>query len=493
MLLESSLRRSALLLGAAGAIEFMLQMVMPVLLVRHLDPTTFGQYRLLWLLANTATSIAPAFMPMALFYFLPRAKGHERGAVIGNVLLYCALAGSVTGMIASSWNPWMQEAVRALFAQTRAISSCFLLLWIVATVTDVLPTADGRAGWQAYMVIAVALLRTVLLAAAALTAPDIVVLATVLAVVAGTKIVLLFHYLFKNDDLTRMRFEWPRMKQLLAYALPFAVGNTLFLMRSQGDQWIVISLTTPALFATFSIATVVQPVTTLLRQPVINAMMPRLNAAHARGDTGEIVGLIARCNGAAGMLLIPIVGALAAVAPALVQVLYTSRYAAAAPVMQVYLIGMVMNVFAVGHVLSALGQGAFSVRSSLYCLVFSLVLSWAGLHYFGLPGAALGSVASLGVNELWSLHHIAAGLRVPMRRLVSWRPLWSTLCGTSVAVAGTLLAGHRSAQQGLTLLVTESVLYAVLFLLFFLASGGRRQCELVLGWRRLAQAAVAPP
>lgn len=480
---EAGLRRNAMLLAAAGAIEFGLQAILPMLLVRRLDPTTFGQYRLLWLTANTALSIAPAFMPTALFYFLPRAATGGRGAVIGNVLCYCLFAGAVAALVTSGWNPWMQSAVQRLFADTHGLSSAFLLFWIAASVADVLPTADGQARWQAGATIGVALLRTVLLVAAAVTGCDIQRLAIAILLVAVCKLASLLTYLARRGELMRLRCDGPLLRLQLAYALPFALGNALFLLRAQGDQWIVISLLTPALFATFSVASVVQPVSTLIRQPVINAMMPRLNAAHARGAGSDIANLIARSNGASGMLLLPVLGALYAAAPELVRLVYTDRYQDAAPVMQVYLVGMAINVLAVGHVLSAVGRGRYAAISSLYCLVLSVVVGIAGLRLFGLPGAALGSVCTLAVNELWSLRVIARTIDVPVHALLAWRALGCTAAGTAAGLAGALWFGTHGGQAGLSMLASQALIYLSLFLPCFLLCGGRRQFERMLGWR----------
>ncbi|MBC7512853.1 MAG: polysaccharide biosynthesis protein [Herminiimonas sp.] len=491
MLPEAGLRHSALLLGVAGAAEFCLQMLVPVILVRCLDQTAFGQYRLLWLLANTALAIAPAFMPQSLFYFLPRAQPAARGLVIGNVVLYCTLAGSVAGIVASGWNPWMTDAARDLFFQTHGLSSLFLGLWIVASVVDVLPTAAGQARWQAGAIIAFALLRTSLLLAAALLSPDIIRVGIAMLCLALAKVATLGWYLCRKRDFGRIGWQLAALRSQLAYAIPFALGNAMFLLRAQGDQWIVISMTTPALYAAFSVASVVQPVAALIRQPVVSAMMPHLNAAHARGDTREIARLIARSSGAAGMLLLPITGALLATSPTLIETLYTSRYAQAVPVMQIYLFGMAISTIAVGHVLSAIGKGGFAARSSFWCLLLSLVLSIAGLHFFGLPGAALGSVLTLVISELWALQTIAVALGVPMRNLVAWRALLPAVTGTVCAIAATMAAARELRLDGISLLLVEGVLYLLTFGAAFLLAGGRRQFDLMIGWR-LQKKTVAP-
>jgi O-antigen/teichoic acid export membrane protein len=479
MQLEGSLRRSTMLLALAGGIEYGLQLLVPMILVRTLDETAFGQYRLLWLMAATAFAIAPAFMPQSLFYYLVRARPGQKRLFIGNVLVYLIAAGCVVGLVTSGWNPWLQGAARNLFFATHGLSALFLALSIVSAILDVLPTADGRAPWQANATIALALLRALLLSIAALTMADIAGIALAMMMVAAARLALVAWYIRMHAD-GKLRWRISALKQQLAYALPFAVGNALFLLRTQADQWVVISMLPPAMYATFSIASVVLPIATLIRQPVYNAMMPLLNSAHARGDSMEAARLIAKSNGATAMLLVPVVGAMFATAPELVDLVYTSRYRQSAPIMQVYLVGMMMNAFAVGHVLPALNKGRFAAINSACCLVVSVFLSIVGVMHWGLVGAAFGSVLTLALSELWSLKVVARTLHRGVAQMLDWSALWPTVLGTCVAISGVVRLAPGMHDNVLVMLMFKLAVYVGLFVPCFILAGGLRHLGLLM-------------
>ena len=120
---EIKIRSNALSLAVAGGVDYGLQLVVPFFLVRLLDPTVFGQYRLLWLMAGTVMAIAPAFMPQALFYFLTRAEHEEKGLQIGNVMVYLAIAACVVSVVTSGWNPLLPVIAEQLFFQTHGTVS----------------------------------------------------------------------------------------------------------------------------------------------------------------------------------------------------------------------------------------------------------------------------------------------------------------------------------------------------------------------------------
>ncbi len=478
---DGSLRRSATRLALAGGIEYGLQLAMPVVLVRYLDATAFGQYRFLWLLAGTALAIAPAFMPQSLFYFLPRVESGQKSLFIGNVLAYLIAAGSLVGVIVSGWNPFLPEMATSLFFQSHSLSTIFIALWVVASLLDVLPIAEEKAYWQSNSTISLALLRTLFLGGAAYISGDIAWVVSAMLVVAITKITILSYYILTTGK--KLSWQMATMKKQLAYSFPFAVGNALFLMRTQADQWVVASMLSPAQYATFSIAAAFLPVATLIRQPVYSAMMPHLNSAHACGDLTEIGRLIKKTNGATALLLLPIAGGLFATAPELVEIIYTSRYQEAVPAMQVYVIGMMMTAFAVGHVLPALDKGHFAAINSTCCLALSVILNILGVSYFGLVGAAMGTVFTLAISELWSVGVVSRSLGIGMHQLLAWRALWPAVFATACALGGTSLLSSLANLQVFVLLLAKATIYLFLFVPCFLLAGGRKQLVLLTGQR----------
>lgn len=479
MPVKPGLARNAMLLTLAGGLEFGLQLAIPMIFVRFLEPAAFGQYRLLWLMAGTALAIGTAFMPQSLFYFLPRATHRQKRILIGNVLLYLGAVGCVVALLASAWNPLLPAAARSLFQHTQGLSALFLGCWMLVSVMTVLPTAEGRIGWQAGGDVGLSVLRTILLAGAAVLTREIAWVVAAMVVDALARLVMLLAYLATRRGGARLAWQRSTLQKQLAYALPFACGNALFMLRVQTDQWVVASMLPSALFATFSIAAVFLPVGSLIRQPIINALMPPLNLAYARGNLAEIARLIRQGSGASALLLVPVAGVLCALAPELVLIIYTGRYAAAVPVMQVYLIGMMLNAFAVGHLLPALAQGRFAAVNNACCLPLSVACSIAGASRWGLVGAALGSVLTLGIGELWSMTVVARTLGVGVRSLLPWRAIAVAGLSNAAAIGAVSLSKEVLSGPPLLLLVSKGLIFLVAYAACFVAAGGVAQLRLL--------------
>jgi O-antigen/teichoic acid export membrane protein len=476
-----SLARNTVLLTLSGSVEFALQFAVPMVFVRNLDAATFGEYRLLWLMAATALALAPTFMPQSLFYFLPRATPEQKRVFIGNALAYLAVAGAIVMFLTSPMNPFLPDNGKRLFFDSNGLSSVFLGCWMLVSLMFVLPTAEGRIRWQATNDVALAIVRTLMLAGAALFTHALAWVMAALLFEAAARFATLGLYLRTRAGGGTLSFQPQPMVAQLRYAIPFAVGNGLFLLRSQSDQWIVAGMVTPALFGVFSISAVFLPLAALIRQPVTNALMPRLNKAFADGQLAEIIRLFRKSSSATTLILLPLAGGLLCVTGELVQIVYTGRYAEAVPIMRIYLLGIMLQGCAAGYALPALDQGRVAVANNACCLVISVACSYFGAQYWGLRGAATGSVIAFVISELWSLIAVARTLAVSPRELLPWRTLRTTGLATGAGLAGVALLQNGLAGPVLLLLALKGLAFLAVFSAVFFAAGGKAELALLGG------------
>ena len=463
--------RSAAFLTAGGMVEFALQFLLPVILVRQLDPDGFGQYRFLTLVLGTALALAPAFMPQALYYFLPRAGGRQL-TVIGNAAAWLACMGLVVAFLVSPVSPLAGELLRALHRATHGLSALYLGLSVLLTIVTTLAIAEGRILWHCSTELALALLRTALVATAAVLSHDVAWVVAALVLDATLRLAVLAAYLLTRPGGARLRCEPASLLAQLRYALPFAAGGSLFAMRAQADGWIAASVMPPHVFAAFTIGAVVLPVATLIRQPINSAMLPHLNRAFAAGGRAEVHALLLKGSGAATLLLAPLACALILLAPEIVALVYTERYLAAVPVMRLYLLLVVLQSVAVGFAMPALDMGRLALRINLAGLALSVTLSLAGVHRFGLAGAALGSVAAFLLCELANARAVGKVLERPWRAMFPLRLAGLVL---GACVAGILAAEWWAQAFGADpwrSLGGKLGVYAAATLALFAAGGG---------------------
>ena len=252
------LGQRALSLGAANAFDFAIQFLLPVVLTRCLDTGAFAEYRLLWLVAGTLVALATMAMPSSLYYFLPRSDAAAKRLYVNQTFIFLVLGGLVSAWAVSSWNPWLPEKLRGL-AEHEAIMPAFILLWIVASLLDVLPTAEERVQWQAKATVGLAILRAVSLSLVAVVTHELGPVLLVLLAFVAFKVALLVSYVARFHAWRGPALRWSAFVDQMRYAAPLGAAGALYGLRTQADQWVVAALFPLGMFASFSIAAVLGP------------------------------------------------------------------------------------------------------------------------------------------------------------------------------------------------------------------------------------------
>ncbi|HEX6736457.1 MAG TPA: oligosaccharide flippase family protein [Azonexus sp.] len=470
------LKRRALTLGSANTYDYAMQFLLPVVLVRYLSTEDFGHYRLLWLTVMTVASVISLSLPQSLYFFLPRSRPPERRLYVHQTLLYMLAVGLLGGWAVSGWNPLQPAAIAAL-NPFGVLLPCLVAFWVSSSLLDILPTIDERVAWQATVTIALSTLRTLSLAAAVWLTGDLAVLLWLLLGLLLFKFLLLLRYIARRHGLRGRWLSWSHFAGQFRHAAPFGLSSSLFALRAQADQWVVASLFAVHQFASFSIAAVLLPLINRFRQSVNHAFLPSMSRLHAAGDAAGMLELNSRANVLVGRMVYPLMAFTFVFAEELVSLVYTASYIEAAPVMRVYVFSVVALVVELGSIMLLLKEGVYALFVNLLALALSVALSWLGATWYGLPGAAAGSVLVIYLDRLFMLRRIARHTGLPFGQLQDWRTLGLLIAFS--ALSGMLAwtaAGHFFADGGpvLRMLAGGAVLaasYAALYGLF--GSSGR--------------------
>ena len=478
--MRSGIRRKAGFLAAAGLIEYALQLGVPVILVRHLTTQEFGEYRLVWLVAQTGLILFPLFLPQSLFYFLPRAAPGTRPKLVGNTFASLFALGGLAILLLLGLMPVLPSSIAGLQRHSPLVQ-IFVGTWILASILDVLPTADGKAEWGACATIGFAIARTAALAGAAVASGDVGLILVVMCGLAMLKVGLaVFYALFAARE-RGLGFDGQLARTQLKYSLLFAMANGFFALRAQADQWVVAANLSSSAFALISIASVVTLLGTLIRGPLGYALLPNFSSLVSEGNVDGARKLVSK----AYLLLVcmlPVYGLLIATADDLVELIYTREYLGAVPLMQIYLLGQIVTVFGAGHLLWAFGFGRQAATTSAISLSLSIALSILGLQLFGLAGAVAGSIAGLVLWEWWALIKVAKALGTSIAKLIPMDQTWKVAFVVAVGVlVAHIVSSELDTSVFLQLLAKSSAFMTTVLLGFVLTKVNHSVISLVRG------------
>ncbi|HEX6004006.1 MAG TPA: oligosaccharide flippase family protein [Burkholderiales bacterium] len=428
------LRQRALSLGGAHAFDYITHFLLPVVLARCLDTVSFGQYRLLWLAARTAMALAPLAMPASLYFFLPRSDPSTKRMYINQTLVFLSLTGLISGWAVSRWNPWLPNSMHAL-DEHGAIVPLFVLLWVMASLLDMLPAIEERVRWQTKAIIGLAALRTVALAVTAYVAREIGPLLMVLVAFVLIKIALLIAYLARNHGLRGPVLRWRAFVDQIRHATPFGAAGALYDLRGQADQWVAAAIFSLHSFASFSVASVIGMLVSLCRKSVNTAFLPGMSKLQAKGDLRGMLDLNSRANVMVGALVCPLAAFAFVFAEEVITIIYTASYLDAAPVMRLYVLALVPLVVELASITLLLRRGPFVVALNAVAILLAVPISWFAAQHFGLAGAAAGSVSMIYLDRIVTLHYISRLSGIPVRRLQDWSMLGRQVLCAALAAA----------------------------------------------------------
>jgi O-antigen/teichoic acid export membrane protein len=396
-------------------------------------------------------------LPKSLVYFLPRAAPGTRPKLIGNTFVSLFALGGLIVVLLSMLMPVLPGSIAGLQRHS-PLAPIFAGAWILASILDTLPNADGRAEWQAGATVGLAIVRTAALSASAVASGDVGWVLVAMCGVAMVKVGTALTYALFAAQEPGLGFDGRLARLQLNFSLPYAVAEGLLALRVGADQWVVAANFSNTAFALISIASMVLLLGTLTRKPLNDALMPSISSLLGEGKLDEARALIQKGYLLLGLMLPPVVGLLISTADELVELIYTREYLGAVPLMRIYLLGQMTNVFAAGHLLQVFRFGRQAAMVGAISLLLSITLSILGLHFFGLAGAVAGSTTSLVLWECWALSKVAKALGTSIAQMTQLKQIWKIIVVVAVGVLAVhILCSTMNTSVFLRLFVKSSV------------------------------------
>lgn len=439
----ASILRQGIALSAARYIEQVIMLMTPIVLVRTLDPTSFGEYRLFWLLVSTVAVLFPFDMPRSLLFFFVRLDSEGRRLYVGQTVLFLLATTLIAALVILVFGKALPPSMKDLLHGHGFLLAFFLLVWNLGLLLDVLPNAAGQIRWQAQAILATSVLRAALIISAAVVFQRIEAVLVAALVAACMRLGLLAYFIARYCGIRLFPLDKQQFRVQLRYALPFGVAGLLWSMRKQAEQWIVATVFSSGVFGIFSIATTLLMPFEVLRGILGNLLLPKMSHLHSLGRHEELLRLNNQGNVIISAVLFPAIAALFAFSDEVIQFLFTKEYVSGSPVLRIYLVQTLIST-EMTTLLNVFRQGSANMRYEASILPFAVITSLVGAWYYGLPGAAIGSVLATFVWYTLCLRRLSKVMSVPIARLQDWKNLgkfWSVsaVCAVVVRFSADLL------------------------------------------------------
>lgn len=413
----SSLFSRSAVLALARLTNYVVLLLSPIVLVRVLDITTYGQYREFVLYALLAATLLAFSVGSNILYFGAKDPRHLPEYIGNSVLLL--LATSSIGLL-------LIYLARDLYVEYLSFDfSAVLVLYVFFFLNlDILESvwlATKEARKVLLYSAARTLIRVIAVVAASVISGDIMVIIYTMVWVEAAKFVCLMFYMQRRGWL-RPRLDIARAKEQLHFLAPLATAAIIYnLSQKVGSIYVSTQLGAVAL-AIYSIGVYQIPIIGIVRSAVADAIFPEM-VEHGAGGGNDSLKNWRHANVVLFALVLPLVIVLMVHAKAFVEVLFTERYLDAAPIFQVAMLLMVRQCFEFGSPLRAAGATRDFFRGNLYALIINMLLVLVLVRAFG----PVGAIASLVLAEIYLAVYLARRILLVygsgIRELLSWSEL----------------------------------------------------------------------
>jgi O-antigen/teichoic acid export membrane protein len=460
-----SLRQGVFHVGVANTIGYALGLLLPVVVVRALSIDDFADYRMVWLVVGTLMAFATLHIPGSLSYFLPRLKDIERIDYIVSALYILAMLALIASTLVNPWYPllpgeWSQINGPVWFY------SVFIFLWVIASLIDGLPIADGRATWQAGTILVLSITRVVSVSLVAWVIGTLEAVLLMLLIFSLFKTSLLVYYINKFHGWSFGKYPRSTIKKELAYSWPFGVASGFYIMRHHAELWLVAALFGAREFASFSLGLMVAPLFGIIRKSVNNVVFPTLSSLESKQNIEGLADLNRKATSTVAYVLVPVASLLWVFADEVITIIFTSTYSQAANVMRIYLLGVIPQLFESSTLLRVTGMGSTALKIDILMLPLVVAFSYIGIQLMGLPGGAIGSVAALYLSHFIAVFKGANRLGASVTKLYDFRRL---LLMIIIGVLSALLGRHIAMAGGIKVDILIVVVGGTMTMLSYLA------------------------
>ena len=456
-------------LAASKSVAYVLNLGVPLVLVRRMSREDYGTYLQAFQIITTAVSLLPLGFGLSAYYFLPR-EPEARGRIINNIVLVLAGLGGLA-LVAFSLFP--ENASRLTGNQVVSaygvLIGLAIFFWVWSSFLETAVLANEEAVLAPVVVITSQVIRTSLMLTAALTAADLRSLLLASLTHGVLQSLFMVWYLSSRFPTFWKGFDVNLLKRQVVYASPYSLGALLWVLQSDMHAFFVSKQFGEDRFAIYRIASFQLPFVTLLTESINAVMIPRVVELQHAGRMEELRGLVARVVRLMAIAFIPLYLVLLLLSHEFITALFTMKYAESSLLFAVLLTVMPTNIVvfdSVARAFPSLGTLTFRLR---LVLVPTFVLAlWIGTQTLDLLGIAVIIVLYTMVERVFLAVWTAQALQLRRADYRAMRDVGKVLLASAIAMVPAFAV--KQAMSGLppllVLMVAGTVFYAA-----FIAAG----------------------
>lgn len=406
----------------------------PVLMVRLLSVEEYGHYRDFLLYGTLLLPWIQLSLNSSLAYFVP--KDPENGRVyLSQVHFFVLCSSCAVTLLVLLFGDHLPSTVVRSYVYPLAL---YVLFFSNLDAWEVYWLAKRQiANVLYYSVVRLGVRTAVVVAAAYLTRRVEPVIWSLVAF-EGLRMLALVVYGLRARLFTR-RFSTDAIRRQLGFSLPLGASGIIFNLNAYLGQFFVSMFLGPAALAVYAVGTYLQPIIQVFRNSVADVIMPEI-VSQRNVPSNVALRLWQRATVVYCATMLPLAAVLFYYADVVVETLFTSAYAAATPIFQLYVFLLVRECFDFGLPLRAVNRTQVFLPGGVFALAVNVVTILALFEPLGLLAPAVAMVVTRFVAGAYLAVFVIKHCGFSLGNMLPWADMAKTVAVAMLCVP-ILVAG----------------------------------------------------
>jgi O-antigen/teichoic acid export membrane protein len=431
-----NLLQNSLVLTFARLTNYAVMLVTPLVLVRMLDVSTYGQYREFLLYATVLVAILALAIRDNLMYVVPRQPESAEAAVSQTIgmLLVTSTLGMLVFFVGRDW----------FMAKASFDFAVPLMLYVFFFINFDVVENYWLARQQARHVLIYSTLRilarVIVVVGATYYFGDLKSILYCTVVLEILKSLVCIYLLWRLRLLT-MRIDRTLLVEQLRFIAPLSGAGLLFFLNEKAGQLYVSTVLGASALAVYTVGTYQLPIVAIIRSAVSDTLFPEM-VRHAANDSTEGLDLWRLANVYYCYLVFPVFMLLFVFADLFIVTLFTEAYREATGVFQIALLVMIRQCFEMGTPLRAANANRHVLWGNVIAVVVHLPLLFVLSKAIGILGAAVAWLVADLMIACYLASRIMERYNIPLSGLALWPQVLKLAAAAALALPPLLLASY---------------------------------------------------
>jgi O-antigen/teichoic acid export membrane protein len=424
------LAHRAAYLSLARLANYGLMLLSPIILTRVLTVEEFGHYREFLLYATILQSVGNFAIGDSLLYFIPAHPQSPWRSVRQTVVLtFCTTLLTSACLVGADL-----ASGGAVVGEYRWQLALYLMLSTNLDFWEMYWLANHRAAAMFGYIASRLVLRVTVVTIVATITHDVGSIIWSLIIIEGLRFVgsaVIFAKIDRSAQEPPLNEPW---REQLRFCMPSGTGSLIAYMNRYFAGVFVAKALGPAWLAQYTIGRFPEPVIAVVRNALSTVVLPEM-VRRGRDNPEVQLALWRRATAMNVLLLLPVIVLVIRYAEIAVETVFGHSYAAAAPLMQIFMLSIFRECFDFAPALRAMGKTSPLVYSNLAALVVCAAAMLLLTPLFGVDGAMMAAVTATYVDGFWQARSVSRRRGKTIGELIPWSSIARTALAAVLASA----------------------------------------------------------